>query len=185
MKIRVNQNVHDAQIYELGFVFDRYERSGVEIYRDDVGNSLHVSRQDLIISIYSKSAGATVKELEITPQPYKDRPWADPVNKQRYQEEDAQNRADDIEREKALSDAWSKLLASLPPSDECPRETHSVVRRASELLQRTVVYLDYTWDSEYHDDRGKAQDAVDAIEALIPKANISDLLKLIARLPPP
>ncbi len=177
MKIHIDQHIldFDRQFSESGFEHHRYLKDGVQKFIDDDGNAIFLNRAGIVVQLYSREAGTDVDEFELT-KSTKKRSW--PVFLVEMRAEIAEQEAEQSRRLSELKDPWDQMIASLPPLSGAPSELVQAVRDAREELELCCVWLeDCIADGE--DCLGDAHDALDSIAELAPKANVSELLKLI------
>lgn len=177
MQIRRGQSIvrFETDLAEFGFGHLRYFKDGVRQLIDDAGNAIFVTRDELIVSMYSRDAGTAVAELEITKSTKARWPNFDIA---RFRAEYAEEEAETSRRLSELKGPWDQMITSLPSLLGVSNELVQAVRDAKRELELCCVWLEDSI-ADGDDPLGDAHEALDSIKELVPEAKVSELLRLI------
>lgn len=168
--MRITRNkCFSEQIGSGELFFIAYERDGTEKYLDNAGNAVFVSRDDIVVEIYSSKLNRVVDDLVLDPIP--GRNYADFTG----EEISAIN-----SRKMALRDAWDVMLESLPTYVDMSETVRLALNSLRYNLESGVVWLEGKDRGDTEGPLDRAHDFLESIKEAWPEANISSLMMLVA-----
>ncbi len=156
-----------------GLIFERWGFDGSQKYIDRSGNVVIVSRDDIVVELYSAGDSRVKDELVIDPRSAREVDFID-----RLMSRDATRTAVDAGEVRA---AWLDFVASLPPFDALPESEQDDIRNLSFYLEYGAIEADeYDFDDD-GDPLVDASDILDRLRSAYPDIRVSGLLKIIAK----